>query len=187
MFINRPDSKNDDFVLIERFRSRDDQDALGELFSRYSALVYGVCLKYLKDRDDAKDAVMQIFEKLGPGLKKHPIDHFRAWLYATSRNHCLMRLRAAKGIFVREIDESLMENELILHQEDVNQKEEDLTKLEKCIQALKDEQKLCVELFYLKELCYNHIVEKTGIELKGVKSHIQNGKRNLKLCMERIA
>ncbi len=167
MFINRPDSKNDDFHLIERFRSRDDQDALGELFSRYSALVYGVCLKYLKDRDDAKDAVMQIFEKLGPDLKKHAIDHFRAWLYATSRNHCLMHLRANKGKFVREIDESLMENELILHQEDVNQKEGDLTKLEKCIETLKDEQKLCVELFYLKELCYNHIVEKTGIELKG--------------------
>ena len=78
MFINRPDPKNDDIALIERFRSRDDQDALGELFSRYSGLVYGVCLKYLKDRDDAKDAVMQIFEKLGPDLKRHAIDHFRA-------------------------------------------------------------------------------------------------------------
>ncbi len=187
MFINRPDSKNDDLDLIERFRSGDDQDALGELFSRYSALIYGVCLKYLLDRDEAKDAVMQIFEKLGPDLKKHTIDHFRAWLYATSRNHCLMHLRATKGKFVREIDESVMENEVILHQEDVNQREADLAKLEKCIEALKDEQKLCVELFYLKELCYNHIVEKTGIELKGVKSHIQNGKRNLKLCMERIA
>lgn len=183
--MSKKPSLSSDSDLIERFRLKGDQDALGELFMRYSALVYGVCLKYLKDQDNAKDAVMQIFEKLNTALIAHPIDHFKSWLYATSRNHCLMHIRSSKKFQKQETSAVFMENELVLHLDyDDHEQEQDLVKLEKCIEQLKSDQKKCVQLFYLKEMCYKEIVSDTGLDLNKVKSHIQNGKRNIKICME---
>ncbi|GAB1446963.1 MAG: sigma-70 family RNA polymerase sigma factor [Cyclobacteriaceae bacterium] len=184
MFIGKGSSKSSDAELIAQFRSTNNSSALAELFTRYSALVYGVCLKYLKDRDEAKDAVMHIFEKLNQNLKEHTIDYFKGWLYTTSKNHCLMQLRAQKKIVTEEIRDDLMENQFFLHPEAESNHEKDLSKLERCIDQLKNSQKACVQLFYLKEMCYKEIVGTTGIELKKVKSFIQNGKRNLKICME---
>lgn len=184
MFVGTGSSNSSDEELIAQFRSSNDMAALAELFTRYSALVYGVCLKYLKDSDNAKDAVMQVFEKLNKSLKAHQIEHFKSWLYITSKNHCLMQLRAQKKIIMEEIREDFMENQLFLHQETEDLRGEDLLKLEKCIEQLKNGQKDCVQLFYIKEMCYKEIVNSTGIELNKVKSYIQNGKRNLKICME---
>ena len=184
MFSDKKPSLSSDSDLIERFL-KGDQSALGTLFTRYSAQMYGVCLRYLKDRDDAQDAVMQIFEKLNSALKSHNIDHFKSWLYVTSRNHCLMHIRSSKKFQKQETTDVFMENELVLHLDnDDNGNEQDLTKLEECIEQLKDDQKKCVQLFYLKELCYKEIVSSTGLDLNKVKSHIQNGKRNIKICMD---
>ena len=184
MFLTQKDSNKRDEDLIDDYRKTHDRGVLGTIFSRYSALVYGVCLKYLKDPDEAKDAVMQLFEKLATSLLEHNIQSFKSWLYVSSRNHCLMKLRAQKSIHKKEISGDLMESELILHPEEEDTREYELQRLEKCIEELKDEQKDCVKLFYLKELCYKDIVKHTGIELNKVKSYIQNGKRNLKICMD---
>jgi RNA polymerase sigma-70 factor (ECF subfamily) len=142
-------------------------------------------MKYLKDREESRDAVMQIFEKLMVSLKTHEITHFTSWLYATSRNHCLMALRARKGKKVEEISADFMENGLLLHLQDEPEMETNLIKLEKCIANLAAEQKDCVTLFYMQQKCYKEIVQITGFDDNKVKSYIQNGKRNLKLCMER--
>ena len=158
---------------------------LGELFSRHQSLIYGVCLKYLKDRDEAKDAVMQLFEKLVDTLRIHDVDNFKSWLYVTTRNHCLMHLRAQKGKLKQQFSSELMENQLLLHPEEEPDLEGNLSKLEKCIETLVNEQKKCVQLFYLEERCYKDIAEFTGFDMNKVKSFIQNGKRNLKICMER--
>jgi RNA polymerase sigma factor (sigma-70 family) len=176
---------DEDSALIKRYRSSGDLVILGDLFTRYNSLVYGVGLKYLKDRDEAKDAVMQVFEKLVQSLKDHKVDNFKSWLYVTTRNHCLMQIRAGKGKFKEEISTRLMENELTLHLNEEPELEQNLSKLEKCIEELVNEQKQCVQLFFLKEMCYKEITSTTGFELNKVKSFIQNGKRNLKLCMER--
>jgi RNA polymerase sigma factor (sigma-70 family) len=173
-----------DTELLSRYKQDEDLSYLGELFSRYQSLVYGVCLKYLKDRDEAKDAVMQLFEKLIQTLRTHEVENFKSWLYVTSRNHCLMQIRARKGKFTQEFSPEVMENQLLLHPEDEPELEGNLTKLEKCIETLANEQKECVQLFYLKEKCYKDIVQDTGFEMNKVKSFIQNGKRNLKICME---
>lgn len=158
---------------------------LGELFSRHQSLIYGVCLKYLKDRDEAKDAVMQLFEKLVDTLRIHDVDNFKSWLYVTTRNHCLMHLRAQKGKLKQQFSPELMENQLLLHPEEEPDLEGNLSKLEKCLETLVNEQKKCVQLFYLEERCYKDIAEFTGFDMNKVKSFIQNGKRNLKICMER--
>jgi RNA polymerase sigma-70 factor (ECF subfamily) len=183
VFVSQP-STLDDHELIRRYKTSGDLGILGDLYTRYTSLVFGVCLKYLKDREEAKDAVMQIFEKLVVGLKEHNVENFKSWLYVTSRNHCLMYLRARKGKFSEEISPQLMESEFLLHLEEEPELEQNLTKLERCIERLADEQKRCVQLFFLGEKCYKDITSLTGFDLNKVKSHIQNGKRNLRLCME---
>lgn len=157
---------------------------VGILFNRYTSLVYGVCLKYLKNREDAKDATMLLFEKLLVALKEHEVTHFKSWLYITTRNHCLMKLRSEKGKYAEELSPFLMESVGELHPEEVEMKETNLTRMEKCIEQLNTEQKACVQLFFLQEKCYKEITDLTGYDLNKVKSFIQNGKRNLKICME---
>jgi RNA polymerase sigma factor (sigma-70 family) len=175
----------DDSQLLVTYRTTGGLDVLGELYNRYMSLVFGVCLKYLKDRDESRDAVMQIFEKLIETLKNHEIEHFKSWLYITARNHCLMQIRARKGKNFEEISPALMESDSLLHLDNEPEKEANLSKLEKCIETLGDEQKQCVKLFYLQEKCYKEITDSTGFDMNKVKSYIQNGKRNLKICMEK--
>ena len=175
--------------LIERYKQTGDLELAGKLYKDYMHLVYGLCLKYLKNRDDSQDAVMQIFEKIVGSLKTQEVKNFKSWLYVVSKNHCLMELRSKTHKVrsqSRDIDDVAMENVLLMHHDnDAPVLEEDLSKLEMCIEQLQNEQKTCIQLFYLEKRSYKEIVEATAFELKKVKSHVQNGKRNLKICMEK--
>jgi RNA polymerase sigma factor (sigma-70 family) len=174
-----------DEALIALYKKSEELSIVGELYNRYTSLVYGVCMKYLKDREESKDAVMQIFEKLMMSLKEHEINVFKSWLYVTARNYCLMQLRSRKGKNFEELSPFLMENGVNGHPDQGLEVESNLDKLEKCMQELGNEQKQCVQLFYLEQKCYQEITVTTGYDLNKVKSYIQNGKRNLKICMER--
>jgi RNA polymerase sigma factor (sigma-70 family) len=173
-----------DDELIRRYKESGEVAILGELYTRYMSLVYGVCLKYLKDREESRDAVMQIFEKLVTTLKEHRVEYFKSWLYVTSRNYCLMQLRSRKGKHFEEITSFFMESEALSHLDEEPEMESNLSKLEHCIEQLATEQKHCVTLFYMQQKCYKEIVQLTGFDDNKVKSYIQNGKRNLKICME---
>lgn len=184
MFFRSKPTSLTDSELVSKYRDTEDLALVSELFGRYTSMIYGVCVKYLRDRDDAKDAAMQVFEKLPATLKAHEIANFKSWLYVMTRNHCLMQIRSKKGKNTEELDLRVMESDLLLHQEEEIDQEGDLTRLEKCIQKLDHEQQQCVRLFYLEEKCYKDIATETGFDLNKVKSYIQNGKRNLKICME---
>lgn len=184
MLSNHHYKNQTDEELITLYKATDDLEIVGVLYDRYTALTFGVCLKYLKDREESRDAVMQIFEKLIASLKSHDISIFKGWLYVTARNHCLMQLRAKKGKNFEALSPFLMESSANGHHEGV-EIEGDLNRLEKCMEALAKEQKECVQLFYIQQKCYKEITEVTGYDLNKVKSYIQNGKRNLKICMER--
>lgn len=158
---------------------------LGELYQRYMDLVYGVCLKYYKEPEKAKDSVMLIFEELVSKLKKHEVDNFRGWLHQLSKNHCLMQLRTPKNLKTVEFKHELVQNEESVHLNGVLEKEENLLKMEYCLGTLVTEQRDAIKLFYLEGKCYNEIVEITGQEWNQVRSFIQNGRRNLKLCMDK--
>ncbi|MDA0194791.1 MAG: sigma-70 family RNA polymerase sigma factor [Bacteroidetes bacterium] len=176
-----------DIELVENYRSTEDLEVLGILYHRYMHLVFGVCLKYFKNREEAKDAVMSIFEKLVVDLKEHEVSNFKSWLHVNTRNFCLMKLRSSKfKINSSALDinsDSGVEYGLPMHHdnEDI---EDDLVILERCIEGLENAQQRSVRLFFLEQKCYLEICELTGFELKKVKSYIQNGKRNLKLCIE---
>lgn len=183
-------TKNTDFTdseLLVKYKETGNGELLGVLFKRYSHMVYGICMKYLKNEEDSRDASMQIFEKLFLDVKKHDIDNFGGWLNRVTSNYCLMELRSRKStdrrkqLFENE-DTTVVELNPFTHQEKEEQ-EITLTKLEYCIGKLKEEQKECIRLFYLQEKCYIEIARETEYELKKVKSYIQNGKRNIKICM----
>lgn len=184
MLSTRSHSEMTDLELLAQYKLTRDLTWAGTLYTRYTSLVYGVCLKYLKDREASKDAVMQLFEKLTSTLLEHEVQHFKSWLYVTARNHCLMQLRAKKGKYTEEISPLLVETSPEVHLEEQDELESNLGKLEQCIEKLGHEQKACVKMFFLQEKCYKDIVVLTGYELSKVKSFIQNGKRNLKICME---
>jgi len=185
MLASRSHDETPDIELIRRYKETGSMEVLGTLFDRYMALVYGVCLKYLKDREESKDAAMQVFEKLVEALRTHEVTWFKSWLYTTTRNHCLMQLRAQKGRNFEQTDSYVMESTLASHQEDGQELEENLVKLERCLERLNQEQQQCVRLFFLQQKSYQQVSDATGFDFKQVKSHIQNGKRNLKNCLER--
>ena len=177
-------NQSTDAELVSLYRAAGDLNILSALYQRYMDLIYGICLKYLKDPEASKDAVINIYEELITKLKQHDVSNFKSWLYTLSRNHCLMQLRKEKGHTTIEIPEQFMQTEEMLHLNSVMQREDQLNSMEKCLEQLQAEQKTCVTLFYLRGKCYNEITEQTGIEWNKVRSYIQNGRRNLKLCME---
>lgn len=175
----------DDNELIKRYCSEDNSVFLGILFKRYSHLVLGLCIKYLKNEDEAQDLVMQIFEKLTSDLKKHKIEFFKSWLYTYSKNMCLMELRKKQSQLKKDIE--LQENNILfmdssesLHLNTKDAIENTILHLEAALNGLSKEQKQCIILFYYKNKSYNEIVDLTGFNTNEVKSYIQNGKRNLK-------
>jgi len=175
-----------DADLIREYKTSGKLDYLAALYQRYMNLVYGVCLRYF-DEAASKDAVMQIFEELIPKLKQHEVQNFKSWLHVLARNHCLMKLRSIKTKEGRQVsieDRPLMENEEIAHHENGISLEDNLQVMEKCLETLPEEQQKSVNLFYLQEKSYREVAALTGYEMNKVKSYIQNGKRNLKICME---
>ena len=182
-----PSIKNQsDAELISQYKESGNQSIIGELYERYTHLVFGVCLKYLKQHEDAHDASIEIFEQLLTKLKSHEVINFKSWLYSVAKNHCLMQLRKEKNhIELHEDVSEIVESNSVLHPSSVNDKEEQLSQLEEAIPQLNDDQRRCVEFFYLQELSYQQIMEKTGFTFKEVKSFIQNGKRNLKIILSK--
>lgn len=176
-----------DLTQIRAFRNSGDLEILGKLYHKYMYLVYGVGLKYFKNREKAKDLVMLVFEKLTIEVVKHDISNFRSWLYVVAKNQCLMQLRqeGVEQIHLKEWQEeekNIMESGIELHPLDDDSRLSEA--LRDCINRLKDEQKSCIDLFYFQKKCYQEIAIVLNIEVKKVKSYIQNGKRNLKICLE---
>lgn len=184
----KSDRDESDMRMLENYLASGDLEVLGTLYSEYMHLVYGVSLKYFKDRDESQDAVIGIFEKLIVEIRKHKIENFRAWLYVMTKNWCLMKLRSDKAerSRIRKMydEETLfMENSYELHPIDKESGIDDQL-LEDCINRLKDEQMQCIRLFYFEKRCYREIADRLRMDEKKVKSHLQNAKRNLKICLE---
>src|SRR5687767_5483332 len=148
-------------------------------------LVYGVCLKYLKDSENAKDSTLAIFEELVGKLKKHEVTHFKSWLYQLTKNHCLMRLRSGRRFSKVAVDVELVQKEEIQHPENGMEKELQFGQLDQCLEQLSPEQRQAVALFYLQGKSYREIEVIAGWDSNTVRSYIQNGRRNLKICMEK--
>ncbi len=188
--LNRNKKAKTDSELLETYLNNNNQEVLGELYSRHMHLVYGVCLKYFKNSEKAKDAVIELYEKVLVEVGKHEVSNFKSWLYVVTKNYCLMELRKTKpgntvSVSSEKEMEIFMEKEVDLHPLDEEQNAALEKALADCIERLKAEQQQCIRLFYYENRCYREIATTLNIGEKKVKSFIQNGKRNLKLCLDK--
>jgi RNA polymerase sigma-70 factor (ECF subfamily) len=179
-----------DEELAEMFRKDKDMEILGELFHRYMDMIMGLCMKYFKNTVDSEDAVMEIFEVLARRLPNHQVKHFKSWIYSLSSNHCLDILRKKKRDFSREGEKHLMYSMEVKRQysdeliEEKSNQEKLLLSMEDCMKQLVDKQKQCVQLFYIDKMKYEEVSKALEITWSQTRSFIQNGRRNLKKCME---
>ena len=176
-----------DEELLQEFKRSGDQHFLAELYLRYSDLIYGVCLKYLEDADDAKDGVMNIYQELLRKVPQHEIGNFKSWVYVLSKNFCLMQLRSSKKKMVVSLEQHQVSSDDLSTLDNLIEQEEAFKRLEKCIEKLPEAQKNTIKQFYYANKCYNEIAESTGMDWNKIRSLIQNGRRNLKICMEKNA
>jgi len=174
-----------DQELLDRFYDDHNNDWLGLLLERYILLLLGVCMKYLKNEHEAKDSVQQIFLKAITELHKYKVTYFRSWIYAVARNHCLMQLRDRNGRFPAAIDENTASSGAEAFENNALEKDQLLELMTNSLAELNHEQNQCLILFYLEKKSYQEITESTGFSMMQVKSHIQNGKRNLKILIDK--
>lgn len=181
-------SQHTDAELLTLFKKTTQNQYLGELLERYSLLVFGVCIKYLKDQTSAQDATQQVFEKVIKEVVKYEIPYFKSWLYSVAKNQCLMQLRNSSNKMqysAQEIDDLELTSEddsgLKLREYLLQDK---LEILHESLQNLNKDQSSCIDLFYLQKLSYREIENKTGLTFQQIKSNIQNGKRNLRMMLE---
>ena len=175
-----------DKELLARFENDGNNEWLGILLQRYTLLLYGLCMKYLKNEENVKDAVQQVFLKVVNELPKYKVEYFKSWLYMVAKNHCLMQLRN-KGRFVNELDDHI--SDTLQDHTDLDkaiEKDYNLSLMEKALKLLNEDQQLCITLFYLHKKTYQDVADKTGLTVLQVKSHLQNGKRNLKIHMQKM-
>jgi len=172
--------------LLRAFVESGDASFFGELYRRYIPLLYGLCLKYLNNKEGAQDAVMDIFELLVEKVPQYEINNFRTWLYSVAKNYCLQVLRKEKQINYINIEEGVVENQAIFTLTDIAQSQEETEALEYCLTTLPDEQRVSINYFFYDDKSYADIVDLTGFALSKVKSYIQNGKRNLKNCIIQV-
>ncbi|MFM7672529.1 MAG: RNA polymerase sigma factor [Bacteroidota bacterium] len=176
--------KMTDEELLDRYYTSGDSNGLGQLLQRYTIMLLGVSMKYLKDGEAARDNVQQVFLKVITELGKYRVTYFKSWIYQIAKNHCLMQLRDQKKRGnPLAADELPIEGDASVDLGHWQQKEQQFDELSNALQSLSEEQRRCVTLFYLEKMSYRQIAEQTGQAIATVKSHIQNGKRNLRISL----
>ena len=173
----------EDKDLLKKYRETQDLQYISVLYKRYMHLVLGSCIKYFQNESDAEDAVMDIYEKIVKKTLTSDVTYFKSWLYTVTRNHCLEKLRRKSTHSGKESTAQLMYTREVFHPDNVN-KDHEVNVLHTCIEELDEVQRQCVELFYFKKLSYKEIAERLGLNFNKVRSRIQNGRRNIKICME---
>ncbi len=185
-FFSKHKNNYSDEELLARFKQTGEQIYFQQLYERYIALVYGLCLKYLQDADKSQDAVMDIYENLVRKITGYEIGVFKNWLYSVVKNHCFHILRENKKEIIVDFDSQIMESDSVLDLFDEEKNNDKELALNKCIEKLPEPQRISVSKFFMEDKSYADIVDETGYHLKSVKSYIQNGKRNLKICIENL-
>ena len=188
MWLFKKKEYNSDEELLKHYKQSGNKEVFADLFKKHVSVVYGTCLFYLQDKDEAQDATMQLFEKLLLDINNREIDNFKGWLSFVVRNHCISIIRKNKSANknIKSYYEFEYEDANYETEEKINAVSDDvmLENMKLCLPKLKENQRVCVELFYLNNKSYQDIANQTGFTLNEIKSYIQNGKRNLKLLLE---
>lgn len=186
MLLNRRSyvRKLSDEDIVSLYKEKQWTNCIDELYQRYSHMVFGVCLKYVKQIENAEDLTLSLFASLTDKLLHHQVQHFKSWLYVSARNSSLMFLRANKISLELKVDDLLYDDSDQQLDEKL-EKDELIESLVMVFEELKQEQRICIQLFYLQKKSYEEVAKITNYSMKEVKSHLQNGRRNLKLLLEK--
>jgi RNA polymerase sigma factor (sigma-70 family) len=182
---SRNHQEKDDRELLQHYYDEKNSAWIGVLLERYTMLLFGVCMKYLRNEEEAKESVQQIFFSVITDIHRFKVDNFKGWIYMVAKNHCLMKLRKKKN-HLQEVNEQISAPDDAGDARSLLEKEKTYDNLDVALSKLNAEQKLCITLFYLEKKSYQQVVDLTGYTLMQVKSHIQNGKRNLRILLERM-
>jgi RNA polymerase sigma-70 factor (ECF subfamily) len=174
-----------DEELLSLLKKTGESEYFQQLYERYIPLIYGLCLKYLQSPESAQDAVIDIFESLSQKMQGYEIKVFKNWLYSVVKHHCFHVLKENKREIIVDFDSQFMESDTVLDLLSENLEEERDMALSQCLEKLPEPQRIAIEKFFYEDKSYAEIVDETGFHLKSVKSYIQNGKRNLKICIEK--
>ena len=183
--LHRKKESDSDEILLSKFKETRKAEYFQQLYERYIPLIYGLCLKYLQSPEQSQDAVIDIYENLSQKIQDYEIKVFKNWLYSVVKNHCFHILKENKKEIIVNFDSQLMESDSSFTLFDESRDEEKESALNECLEKLPEPQRIAVEKFFYEDKSYADIVDETGFHLKSVKSYIQNGKRNLKICIEK--
>lgn len=166
-----------DLALVTAIRSG-DQGAMGELYDRYSSIVYSVALRVLQDTGAAEDVLQEIFMQLwrNPGAFDASRGNMGAWLAVVARHRAIDALRRRKP-------ENDIADIIISVEPDLASEAERARVMEKVRAALgtmPKEQRLAIEMAYFEGLTHSEIAEKTGEPLGTIKTRIRNGLMTLR-------
>ncbi|MFV0312037.1 MAG: RNA polymerase sigma factor [Dysgonomonas sp.] len=183
--LHKKKESDSDETLLSKFKETRKAEYFQQLYERYIPLIYGLCLKYLQNPGQSQDAVIDIYENLSQKIQDYEIKVFKNWLYSVVKNHCFHILKENKREIIVNFDSQLMESDSSFTLFDDSRDEEKESALNECMEKLPEPQRIAVEKFFYEDKSYADIVDETGFHLKSVKSYIQNGKRNLKICIEK--
>ncbi|EGK02859.1 RNA polymerase sigma factor [Dysgonomonas gadei] len=183
--LHKKKESDSDEILLSKFKETRKAEYFQQLYERYIPLIYGLCLKYLQSPEQSQDAVIDIYENLSQKIQDYEIKVFKNWLYSVVKNHCFHILKENKKEIIVNFDSQLMESDSSFTLFDDSRDEEKESALNECLEKLPEPQRIAVEKFFYEDKSYADIVDETGFHLKSVKSYIQNGKRNLKICIEK--
>ncbi|GAB6120770.1 RNA polymerase sigma factor [Dysgonomonas termitidis] len=183
--LHKKKQSDSDETLLSKFKETRKAEYFQQLYERYIPLIYGLCLKYLQSPEQSQDAVIDIYENLSQKIQDYEIKVFKNWLYSVVKNHCFHILKENKKEIIVNFDSRLMESDSSFTLFDDSRDEEKESALNECLEKLPEPQRIAVEKFFYEDKSYADIVDETGFHLKSVKSYIQNGKRNLKICIEK--
>lgn len=183
--LHKKKESDSDEILLSKFKETRKAEYFQQLYERYIPLIYGLCLKYLQNPEQSQDAVIDIYENLSQKIQDYEIKVFKNWLYSVVKNHCFHILKENKKEIIVNFDSQLMESDSSFTLFDESRDEEKENALNECLEKLPEPQRIAVEKFFYEDKSYADIVDETGFHLKSVKSYIQNGKRNLKICIEK--
>jgi len=176
-----------DEQIVEKYQSGHDVYYAALLFERYNEMTVSLALSYLKNETDAEDAVMESFEIMVTDLKKAEVKNFGGWYYSVVRNHLLKVKRKRERYSSVDLIEGYHDSagEDAKFESIFNDDQTDGDRLiDETLKELKPMQAKCLQLFYLDGKSYKEIVSELKISEKEVKSHVQNGKRKMKIILE---
>jgi RNA polymerase sigma-70 factor (ECF subfamily) len=168
--------------LLRSFTEDGDKAGFAELFNRNSRKIYQACFAFFRDSALAEDATQETFLRAYQNNDRFHGGDYVAWLHRIARNACIDQWRRKRPeVAIDDTDESAPV-QLSVASPDANMQIA-IQHLHRELNKLPADQKRCLEL-KIEGYSYEETAARTGLTMDAVRSHLQNGRRTLRLRMQ---